>query len=272
MNIFLAVLMAISMSVPLLAQQRVILQEAGAQVVIPATQLAKGSFQITANDSAVSYRLMQRVAAYWETRPFLVYGTQGNWDMVPCETTSNAYWQQLNVIWRVLFGGTPTVASSSEITLPPYIHKVDQNMKGNDPFCDPNVIQKQQVFEGRRIRVIYNYAPIGSMHFLLVPKEHRKDFRELTEDEYSEAERLSQFVINKLKEQGPIHQTYLFHKTGKEAGQTVEHWHLHLIATENTQNDVLSKLQFLFRMTFGASPLPANTLAQRVAHYQKLLQ
>ena len=48
---------------------------------------------------------------------------------------------------------------------------------------------------------------------------------------------------------------YLFHKTGIDAGQTVPHWHMHLIVTANKTQGFFGKLTVLKNMLFGSSPM-----------------
>jgi undecaprenyl-diphosphatase len=279
--------------------------DAHIEASVPARQLAPKSFVIEAqqkryelwdtNDHKSAYRVMQAAADYFQNDPFLVYGLNDHtedslfrWEFVPYRKTSNVFsrhWQQACVAYRVMFGGTIISAKQRAEQEAIYEKVLDavrpedrvysENEKGNDAFCDSKVINSQLVLEGKQINVLYNYAPIGQgehkAHFLFIPKAHRKDFRELTEEEYTEASQLSQFVIDRLKETRNIQRAYLFHKTQIDAGQTVPHWHLHLVATENPRNDLLSKISWLYRMTFGASPLPKNKLAEEIRYYRGVL-
>jgi diadenosine tetraphosphate (Ap4A) HIT family hydrolase len=143
----------------------------------------------------------------------------------------------------------------------------DVIISGTDPFCNPEIIQKQLVFEGSEVNVLYNYAPIGlgqeKLHFLIVPKIHRVGFSELSQTEYLEAMELSQKLINFYQKRNhPI--VYVFHKTGVEAGQTVPHWHQHIVFAETGAQEFFSKMAVLKNMMIGASPLSSEELKGRV--------
>nr|QIQ10885.1 hypothetical protein OJOKFFHK_00028 [uncultured bacterium] len=97
------------------------------------------------------------------------------------------------------------------------------------------------MFEGKYVNILYNYAPIAidenKLHFMLVPKAHREMFSELSVDEYLEASALEQKLGAYYKRQG-YQAAYLFNKTGAEAGQTVPHWHEHVIFTATKVQDL----------------------------------
>lgn len=255
--------MLLLVSLPLLGKERIIYNDSTSEAIIPEKQLTEGSILINSKDPSSSYQLMQRVADLWKDNPFLVYGRDPqSQEMVPFNKNSG-FCDQFKIAWRVMHGGITT--KDQPVDLPPYVKKIQETVVGKDPFCNPAVIEKQSVLERKKIRVLYNYAPIGNKHFLIVPKNHREDFRALTEEEYIEAHQTVLFLIEKL---APVN-LYLFHKTGKEAGQSVPHWHWHFIATEN-EDDWTSRTSFLYRMVFGADPLPELRLNERVKHYRHL--
>lgn len=265
---------------------------------IPQEQLAYQSFTIQADDKqykdwttedhSSSYRVMQAAAEYFQNGPFLVLGENPTssrspfqWQFVPFDKTTNVvsrYWQQLQVAFRVFFGGTHLTNEQRSLQKSLFVNAFNQTEtvkaedsdgeKSTDPFCNDAIVEKQLVKEGKHVRILYDYRPVGESHFLIVPKAHQRDFRQLTEEEYIEASELSQFVMRKLKESQPVANTYLMHKTQIDAGQSVPHWHLHIITTGNAQDDFWSKASFLWRMTFGSSPLPNDELSRRVNHYR----
>ena len=140
------------------------------------------------------------------------------------------------------------------------------------PKVKPNAVDRQLVFEGRTINVLYNYAPIaigeGKLHFLIVPKSHCSKFSDLTKIEYLEAMALSQKLINfyKIKRYATA---YLFDKSGKEAGQTVPHWHEHIVFTNTKTQEFFGKLTVLRNMIFGSWPLSKMELTWRVVTLKK---
>lgn len=278
--------------------QGALYQDSQITVDIPREQLAYQSFTVQTGESSYlnwgtedhrsSYRVMQAAAQYFDNGPFLVFGESSTgagdpfrWEFVPFQKTTNVvsrYWQQLQVAFRVFFGGTEIDNGAKGLQKSLYESAFDEvgtvrpedsdGEKSTDPFCNDEIIGKQLVKEGTHVRVLYDYRPVGDSHFLIVPKAHRRDFRQLTEEEYIEAAELSQFVINKLKENQPVSSAYIMHKTQIDAGQSVPHWHMHVISTASAKDDFWSKVQFLWRMTFGSSPLARDELTRRVDHYK----
>lgn len=143
----------------------------------------------------------------------------------------------------------------------------------SDPFCNQEVIDKQRVFAGKKVTLLYNYKPLGNdqLHFLIVPKEHRETFTHLTQEEYLETAQLASKVMTHFREKGfPV--AHLFHKSGSAAGQTVPHWHLHLILSSSKEISTWEKVALLKNMIWGTSPLSDQELAKRVRNYQQELQ
>jgi hypothetical protein len=84
-----------------------------------------------------------------------------------------------------------------------YTHQTENEPgSSQDAFCNNQVIQKQRVMEGDKINILYNYAPIGlggeKLHFLITPKTHRTTLKDLTENEYGEAQLITQQLITTL--------------------------------------------------------------------------
>ncbi len=235
------------------------------------------------------YKIIRIATGILEDPPFLVYGKESfenetpyTWLVVPFEKKSNIfsrYFQQLKAAWRLIV--QPHKTSEDALT-----RQVDffQNRfyefqkiepepsieKSDDPFCNDKVIENQLLYEGKTVNVLYDYRPIGPTHILIVPKAHRDNFRQLTEEEYLEAAKLSRFVVQKLRETNEIHAVYHLHKTGSDAGQSVKHFHWHLIIADNSRDDLFNRLKFLWRMTFGSSPLSQNELQNRVEYYRNI--
>lgn len=199
-----------------------------------------------------TYRLLQNIAQVWKKNgiEYLVYGKDSpdgkfDWEAIPYPKKEFQLWKQIKILAKIVFGQSKASKKlfdpSSET-----INKVSQTAKGNDAFCDPHVIKKQLIWEGKKIRVIYNYAPypIGKdkLHFLFIPKEHRQDFNDLTEEEYVEAAELTQQFIDHYRKKG-YDTAHVFHKNGARAGQTVFHWHQHLVFTTSKWEEFVTKLK-----------------------------
>lgn len=198
-------------------------------------------------------------------------------------------WQQFLVLWRFTFGGLGLSADRISLLDSVYTDFGDVGAqiaaKVGDAtdcaFCDNEVIDSQIVFKGRSFNILYNYAPIGlgkeKLHFLIVSKEHRPDFEMLTEEEHTEAFELSQMVTTRLQEhftENSLSKLYIYHKTGDEAGQSVKHWHMHLVFTQNIKQDIWGRLTVLRNILFGAIfsfRLSKEALAKQQEKYSAIL-
>lgn len=247
-------------------------------------------------DRSNVYAALQKTVDVWKKSGFadqyLVYGKQQssdmsfNWEVVPYykpSTFIGRIWQQFFVLWKITFGGTTLSESQRQKEVDEYkavfkefmpsvqdgAQKIMDVVQGNDAFCKAEVINKQLVLEGRSINVLYNYAPIGfggeRLHFLIVPKEHKTKFSELSEEEYLEATDVSQKLMSHFSVTREIEDVYIFHKTGVDAGQTVPHWHMHMILTSNKTQDIFGKLTVLKNMLIGSSPMKGEELSRKVS-------
>lgn len=279
------------------------------KMTVPEFPLAPGALQITsdAKNSSFSnwqveshieaYNLMQRIAQVWEKQgvsDYLIFAKdtpQGSfrWEIVPYPKDGWRIWKQIKVALNIVFGGGSRLsnaernkqvidfqkigfASSGQHA---QVESIDKVAKSNDAFCNPEIIQKQLVFEGKKINVLYNYAPIAvgneKLHFLLTPKAHREGFLNLTEEEYLEAMQLSQRLVAYYLNKG--YQTaYIFDKNGYEAGQTVPHWHEHIVFTASSSQEFGVLLQVLKTTLIGTFPLSKGELQARVSTLKKELE
>jgi len=97
------------------------------------------------------------------------------------------------------------------------------------PFCDTNVIKKQKFFESKNFYCLYNIRPVFPGHSLIIPKYHIKSFLELKEDTVKEFFKLLKNVSKNLIKLYKADGIDLAIQDGKYAGQSVEHFHIHLI-------------------------------------------
>lgn len=246
---------------------------------------------------ADSYLFMQRIAQAWKnsnfTDQYLIYGkidsNPFNWEIVPyqkCRTCIGRAVQQLQVLWRTVFGGivvseegNKDQAKRYELLLnksPEIIEPSSMSSKSNDSFCKEDTIERQWVITGNKVNVLFNYAPIGfggeRLHFLVVPKEHRETFTDVTQEEYCESLELTTKLVDHFAEtRKNVKNAYLLNKTGVDAGQSVRHWHLHVIFTTNTSQDFWGKITVIKNILLGSSPMKKDDLAQKVSELREEL-
>ncbi len=90
-------------------------------------------------------------------------------------------------------------------------------------------IPSKTIYEDERFRVFLDLGPATKGHALIVPKAHASDLFELPEDTAAAAmklaKKLGEQMVNNLRADG----LNVIQNNGEAAGQTVKHYHLHLI-------------------------------------------
>ena len=103
-------------------------------------------------------------------------------------------------------------------------------------MTSPFLKNKNIIFENAVGFVIYDNFPVSKGHCLIIPKREYADYFESTEDEISGLNKLlfqtKDFIKKKYNPDG----FNIGINSGKEAGQTVFHMHIHLIP--RYKNDV----------------------------------
>jgi len=105
-------------------------------------------------------------------------------------------------------------------------------MKKNDCiFCKlaNGEIPARTIYEDELFRVILDASPATRGHALILPKEHYEDLFDLGEKEKTALMEVAQKVALKMKEKLNFDGFNLVQNNGQLAGQTVFHFHLHLI-------------------------------------------
>ena len=104
-------------------------------------------------------------------------------------------------------------------------------MADNCIFCKlaSGEIPTKTLYEDEEFRIILDTAPLTRGHALILPKKHAKDVFELDEETAGKAYRLAkQFgakMVAALKADG----INILQNNGSAAGQSVFHFHMHLI-------------------------------------------
>lgn len=128
------------------------------------------------------------------------------------------------------------------------------------PFCTPKVIEKQCVFETERFWVLYCLTPATDGNLLLIPKRHMTRFEELDPQEAVELFTLIQKTQAVFKERAGFSEYLLVQKNGKNAGQSVEHVHVHAIPCPDNMD--LTRV-FLYR-----PPLSSEEMQEQVTKWK----
>ena len=90
-------------------------------------------------------------------------------------------------------------------------------------------IPTNSIYEDDRFNVILDLGPATKGHALILPKDHADNLFELPDDTAAEAMKLAKKLGSKLVEKLGAQGLNLVQNNGEVAGQTVKHFHLHLI-------------------------------------------
>lgn len=90
-------------------------------------------------------------------------------------------------------------------------------------------IPSRTLYEDDRFRVILDLGPATKGHALILPKNHYADLFALPEDEAAKAAKLAKKMGAKLVEKLHADGLNVVQNNGETAGQTVKHFHIHLI-------------------------------------------
>lgn len=85
------------------------------------------------------------------------------------------------------------------------------------------------LYEDDAFRVILDVGPASRGHALILPKEHAKDLYSLSEETASKVLVLAKKMASKMSEALGCDGLNLVQNNGEIAGQTVFHFHMHLI-------------------------------------------
>lgn len=103
-------------------------------------------------------------------------------------------------------------------------------------------IPSNTIYEDDAYRVILDNGPATKGHALVLPKEHYANLYEIPEDVAAGAVKVAKKVAETMKEKLSCDGLNLVQNNGPAAGQTVMHFHLHIIPRyENDGQTILWK-------------------------------
>ena len=90
-------------------------------------------------------------------------------------------------------------------------------------------IPSKTLYEDETFRVIVDLGPAAKGHALILPKSHYADLYELPEDTAADAMILARKMAARITDRLQCDGFNLMQNNGETAGQTVFHFHMHLI-------------------------------------------
>lgn len=111
-------------------------------------------------------------------------------------------------------------------------------------FCKlaNGVIPTNSIYEDDEFNVILDASPATKGHALILPKEHFANVFEIDEDTLAKASKLAKKIVTHEKEILGCDGYNILQNNGEAAGQTVFHYHMHLIPRyeEGNSKDIIS--------------------------------
>lgn len=101
-------------------------------------------------------------------------------------------------------------------------------------------IPSKTIYEDEKFRVILDLAPATKGHALILPKDHYKNLFELSDDRASEVFVLAKKLAVQMKDKLNCDGFNILQNNEEVAGQTVFHFHVHLIPRYIDDNQKIS--------------------------------
>lgn len=90
-------------------------------------------------------------------------------------------------------------------------------------------IPSKTLYEDNKFRVILDLGPATKGHALILPKDHYANLYDLPEEDAGDVMKLAKKMMTKMTDKLGCEGFNLVQNNGDLAGQTVFHFHLHLI-------------------------------------------
>ena len=107
----------------------------------------------------------------------------------------------------------------------------------NNPCLFCNVPSSEYIFKNNLAFSTFDSYPVSKYHALIIPKRHVENYFDMSEEEVSSCNKLIKKMRNKIQELDPTVDGFnIGTNSGKIAGQSIMHCHIHLIPRR--KNDV----------------------------------
>ncbi len=104
-------------------------------------------------------------------------------------------------------------------------------------------IPSNKVFENDNFIAILDAFPASEGHTLVIPKKHYENIFEIDEDTLKEGYAIAKKVANSIKKSLSVEDINILQNNGALAGQTVNHFHIHIIPRKENDKIVIKSEQ-----------------------------
>lgn len=111
----------------------------------------------------------------------------------------------------------------------------------NCVFCKiiSGEIPAHTIYEDEKFKVILDVAPATKGHALIIPKDHYANMYELPEDTAADVIKLAKKMMQVMTDKLQCDGFNIIQNNGEIAGQTVFHFHMHLIPRYKDDGEIL---------------------------------
>ena len=107
----------------------------------------------------------------------------------------------------------------------------------NNPCLFCNVPSSEYIFKNNLAFSTFDSYPVSKNHALIIPKRHVENYFDMSEEEVVSCNKLIKKMKNKIQKLDPTVEGFnIGTNSGKIAGQSIMHCHIHLIPRR--KNDV----------------------------------
>lgn len=119
--------------------------------------------------------------------------------------------------------------------------KKENISQDNCIFCKiiAGEIPSHTLFEDEQFKVILDAGPATRGHALILPKDHYANLYELPEDKAADVMKLAKKMMSVMTDKLHCDGFNIVQNNGEVAGQTVFHFHMHLIPRYKNDGEIL---------------------------------
>lgn len=100
-------------------------------------------------------------------------------------------------------------------------------------------IPSHTIYEDEKYKVILDVGPATKGHALILPKNHYANLYELPEEDAAEVFKLAKKMMVRMTDKLKCDGFNIVQNNGETAGQTVYHFHVHLIPRYKNDGEIL---------------------------------
>lgn len=100
-------------------------------------------------------------------------------------------------------------------------------------------IPSYTLYENEKFKIILDVGPATKGHALILPKEHYANLYELPEETAAEVIKLAKRMMIRMTDKLKCDGFNIVQNNGEAAGQTVNHFHMHLIPRYKNDGEIL---------------------------------